>query len=88
LLSIGKVIFHKSAGRQSSKDNTPIHPDAVYWLASCSKLVTTVAVMQAVERGLFGLDDDVTTVLPELQNSPMISLTEPFNPMDPADQAK
>ncbi|TVY82176.1 Acyltransferase LovD [Lachnellula suecica] len=84
----GKTIFHKTAGRQSSKDDTPIHPEAIYWLGSISKLITTVAVLQAIERGLFGLDDDITKILPELKDSAVITLSEPFNPMDPADQAK
>lgn len=34
------------------------------WLASATKLVTTVAAMQCVERGLFALDDPISIVLP------------------------
>lgn len=41
--------------------------DATMWLASCTKLVTIVAVMQCVEKDLLRLDDDVTTILPELK---------------------
>lgn len=36
------------------------------WLASCTKLVTSVAVLQCVERGLLDLDEDVVRLLPEL----------------------
>ncbi|KAK9592074.1 hypothetical protein V6Z92_005108 [Aspergillus fumigatus] len=39
--------------------------DAVHWVASCTKLMTTVAVMQCVERGLLDLDEDIANVLPE-----------------------
>ncbi|KAF7591462.1 hypothetical protein BBP40_001508 [Aspergillus hancockii] len=39
--------------------------DAVHWIASCTKFVTTVAVMQCVERGLLDLDADIANVLPE-----------------------
>lgn len=35
-------------------------------LASATKLLTTIATLQVVERGLFALDDDVTGKLPEL----------------------
>ncbi|KAF2846258.1 beta-lactamase/transpeptidase-like protein [Plenodomus tracheiphilus IPT5] len=37
------------------------------WIASCTKLVTTIAAMQCVERGLFNLDEpkDVDRLLPE-----------------------
>lgn len=37
-------------------------------LASCTKLVTSVATMQCVERGLIGLDDEISTWLPEWKN--------------------
>lgn len=33
-----------------------------------TKLVTAVAVMQLVERGLISLDDDVREVIPELKD--------------------
>jgi CubicO group peptidase (beta-lactamase class C family) len=33
-----------------------------------TKLVTAVAVMQVVEKGLVGLDDDLGSILPELSN--------------------
>ncbi|PVH70028.1 beta-lactamase [Cadophora sp. DSE1049] len=38
---------------------------SVFWLASCTKLVTAVAAMQCVERGLLKLDDPVGSILPE-----------------------
>jgi CubicO group peptidase (beta-lactamase class C family) len=38
-------------------------------IASCTKLLTAIAAMQCVERGLLKLDDDVTTTfLPEIAN--------------------
>lgn len=33
-----------------------------------TKLVTAVAVMQLVERGLISLDDNVCEIIPELKN--------------------
>lgn len=39
--------------------------DAVHWIASCTKFLTTIAVMQCVERGQLKLDDDISTILPE-----------------------
>jgi CubicO group peptidase (beta-lactamase class C family) len=41
--------------------------DATLWLASCTKLIGTIAAMQCVERGQLKLDEDVTTILPELK---------------------
>ncbi len=35
------------------------------WIASCTKLLTAICVMQCVEKGLLNLDDDISTVLDE-----------------------
>jgi len=43
----------------------PISANNTFWIASCSKLVTTVAVLQCFEKGLVDLDLDVGTILPE-----------------------
>jgi len=34
------------------------------WLASVTKLLTTVAALQCEEKGLFGLDDPISKILP------------------------
>ena len=41
--------------------------NSVLRLASLTKLVTSIAALQCVERGLLGLDDDVTKWLPEFK---------------------
>ncbi|KDQ20178.1 hypothetical protein BOTBODRAFT_152803, partial [Botryobasidium botryosum FD-172 SS1] len=46
--------------------------DSVHWIASQSKLITTTAVMQCVERGQISLDDAVGPILPELENLDVI----------------
>ena len=38
------------------------------WLASCTKLMTAVALLQCVENGLVRLEDDVTDILYELND--------------------
>ncbi|KAG8847529.1 hypothetical protein FRB96_001576 [Tulasnella sp. 330] len=40
--------------------------DTVHWLASATKLMTAVAVMQCVERGQISLDETVGKICPEL----------------------
>lgn len=42
------------------------------WIASCTKLMTSIAAMQCVERGQVGLSDDVAEILPELAALPVI----------------
>ncbi len=40
--------------------------DTILLIASCTKLMTSIAAMQCVERGLVTLDTDVAEILPEL----------------------
>ncbi|KAE8314452.1 beta-lactamase/transpeptidase-like protein [Aspergillus transmontanensis] len=47
--------------------------DAVHWIASLTKFVTTIAVMQCVERGQLDLDSDIGKVLPEWQNPQILT---------------
>lgn len=49
-----------------------VGPSSVFWLASCTKLLTAVAALQLVEDGLIALDDSVEEVLPELAALPRL----------------
>ncbi|KAE8362643.1 beta-lactamase/transpeptidase-like protein [Aspergillus caelatus] len=40
-------------------------PDDIHWIASATKFITSIAVMQCVERGLLELDADISRILPE-----------------------
>ena len=51
----------------------PIEPSTILAMASCTKLMTAISVLQCVERGLFDLDEDVARILPELKNVEIIS---------------
>ncbi|TVY48205.1 Acyltransferase [Lachnellula occidentalis] len=71
----GNFRYEQVFGNRSLKDpskSDPMTKDATMWMASCSKLPTTVAVMQCVERGQLNLDDDVTGLLPELKGLPIL----------------
>jgi hypothetical protein len=65
----GKLNYSRAFGVRSLKPgvgNEPLTTDSVIWVASCTKLVTTIAAMQCVERGLVTLDRDVRSIVPEL----------------------
>ncbi|KAF2456467.1 beta-lactamase/transpeptidase-like protein [Lineolata rhizophorae] len=64
----GKIDFMEARGIQDVDGTTEITPDSVFWIASQTKLVGTVAAMQAVEKGLIGLDDEISEsgIVPEL----------------------
>ena len=46
----------------------PLTLDTLTWIASQTKLAMSVSVMQLVEKGLVGLDDDVREMIPDLKN--------------------
>ena len=54
-------------GRRNIDDPTPADPDTVFLVASCSKPVTGVMVLQQVDRGVIDLDTDVNTYLRRYQ---------------------
>jgi CubicO group peptidase (beta-lactamase class C family) len=57
----------KTFGRQAiASDAPPVKENAALKVASCTKLITSIAALQCVERGLIGLDDSVSDILPEV----------------------
>jgi len=47
--------------------------ESTFILASCTKLMTSIAALQCVDRGQIGLDDDVSTILNELKDLQIVS---------------
>ena len=58
-----------------SPTSPSVTPGTVMWLASCSKLITSIAALQCVERSLFSLDSptDVTRLLPEWNDAQILT---------------
>lgn len=46
--------------------------DTPIWMASWTKLMTAIAILQCVENSLIALDQDVTLILPELGVQPIL----------------
>lgn len=65
-------MYNFAVGQKVVGLSDQIHEDAEFLLASQSKLMTTIAALQLVERGLWGLDDDVSSKLPELTEQPIL----------------
>lgn len=60
-------LFSGSAGRiDLQPEARAFDTQSFSWIASMSKLITTTAVMQLVDRGTLGLDEDVRRFVPEL----------------------
>ncbi|KAI5481229.1 hypothetical protein MNV49_005664 [Pseudohyphozyma bogoriensis] len=62
------VVFVGAAGVDSMDNNTPMKEDSVFWIASCTKMITGIAAMQLVEQGKLKLDDPVGKLIPELED--------------------
>jgi methyl acetate hydrolase len=59
------VIYEGAAGLRQAGASDPITPDTMMRIASMTKMVTTTAALQLVERGQLDLDKTVDTYLPE-----------------------
>lgn len=65
----GETIASHASGNLGVDSKEPMDKDeTVFWIASCTKLVTAIAVLQLVEQGKASLDDAdlVKKVLPEI----------------------
>ncbi|HQT38809.1 MAG TPA: serine hydrolase domain-containing protein, partial [Acidocella sp.] len=60
------TIFEFAVGRQNMNDPQPMQVDSVFWVASMTKALTSVAALQMVEAGKLNLDTPISEVLPDL----------------------
>lgn len=59
-------LYAGAFGRRDVSKDAVMTADTVFWIASMTKAVTSVAAMQLVERGRLTLDDPLGALLPEL----------------------
>jgi CubicO group peptidase (beta-lactamase class C family) len=66
----GKPIFQHASGTRGIGTKEPVTFDSIFWIASCTKLVASIAAMQLVEKGTLALDDadQVEALCPELKS--------------------
>ena len=61
-----RVLYRGAFGVADVATSRPLTPDALFRIASMTKPITSVALMQLVEQGRLGLDDPAEKYLPEL----------------------
>src|SRR5215470_5263405 len=61
-----RVLYQSAFGVADVATGRPLAQDALFRIASMTKPVTSVALMQLVEQGRIGLDDPAEKYLPEL----------------------
>jgi CubicO group peptidase (beta-lactamase class C family) len=69
----GNIIFHESFGKNA--DDSRMIRSTPTWMASITKFLTGVLVMQFVDRGLLDLDAPLDRYLPELSSATPCGLT-------------
>jgi len=60
----GKIVWTTYTGSADLENTIPVSKNSLYRIASISKFITTVAIMQLVEQGKIKLDKDARNYLP------------------------
>lgn len=53
----GEIMFEHASGKVGAGRSEDMSLDSVFWIASCTKMITGIAAMQLVEQGKLALDD-------------------------------
>jgi methyl acetate hydrolase len=71
------IVYQGAFGRRALSNEAAMSTDTVFWIASMTKAITSMAAMQLVEQGKLALDHQIADVLPEL-SAPQV--LEGFDP--------
>lgn len=65
----GKVLTANASGNRGLETKEPMTLETTFWIASCTKMIAAIAVMQLVEQGKLDLDDhkQLYKLCPELE---------------------
>jgi methyl acetate hydrolase len=72
-----RVLYQGTFGVADVATGRPLASDALFRIASMTKPVTSVALMQLVEQGRIGLDDPAEKYLPELKGLKVLTSFDP-----------
>ncbi|ONH69337.1 Esterase EstB [Cyberlindnera fabianii] len=77
----GDDLITYTSGYTGADATEKLSKDSIFWLASCTKLITTIAVLQLVEKGQLPLDDadQLDSILPELDSIQIATLNDDGN---------
>ena len=77
----GDVVWAEGFGVTVAGGDVPVTADTLFQLGSTTKMFTSVAMLQGVDAGQYALDDDLLTLLPDLQaDDDDIPLWQGINP--------
>ena len=73
----GHTLYEGAFGVRKLGEGAPMTLDSIFWIASLTKAVTSVAAMQLVEQGRVSLDEPLGAILPKLAD---LQVLEGFDP--------
>ena len=76
----GEIIYSKRFGYSNTEAKTELPDNAIYRIASMTKVVTAIAALQLWEKGLYKLDDPVSFYLPYFRDVRVLKDPEDFEP--------
>ncbi|HZZ66720.1 MAG TPA: serine hydrolase domain-containing protein, partial [Phenylobacterium sp.] len=62
------VTFQHAAGLRAVDEAAPMDATTVFWIASMTKAIVSVAALQLVERGQLTLDGDLSGLIPDFKD--------------------
>ena len=71
------TLYEGAFGMREQGGAIPMTPDTVFWIHSMTKALTGAAIMQLVEQGRLGLDDDAGRLVPALAKPKVLEGFEP-----------
>lgn len=73
------VVYYKGSGYSNLANKKPMQADAIFRIMSQTKAITSLGIMQLFEKGLIGLDQNISDFIPEFKNPKVI---KSFNAVD------
>lgn len=64
----GKKVYSYESGYADLENKSPMTPDRLFYIYSCSKVATVTAALQLYEKGLFSFEDPLYDFIPEYKN--------------------
>ena len=64
----GRVVYLEAQGIADPESKKPVQKDSIFWIASMTKPITTVALLMLMEEGKVRVSDPVSRYLPDFKN--------------------
>ena len=62
------TVLRSAAGKTVTGGDVAMKPENIFWIASMTKAITSIAAMGLVEKGVIRTDEPIARILPELAN--------------------